>query len=583
MRTHCALLGAALGAWFAPPVAWPIALVAVGVLAMGRRRSSVVGVAVFLLAAGASTHATRAMDFPAADTFDGWVMLVDDPRASGPVGVRVTVRSGRRRLVASAHGPEAGRLDDRLAGEQVHLRGTVRPVSRSDQRSLDRHVVGRITVAEVVSGRGAAPLLAGTNEIRRWLASGAESLSRADQALFLGMVIGDDRDQTAATADDFRAAGLGHLLVVSGQNVAFVLAIAMPVAGRLRPAGRAVVLFAVLGAFATLTRFEPSVLRAVAMAGVGIGSTALGRPVEGRRGLSLALAGLLLVDPFLIRVVAFQLSASATAGIVWLSAPLGERLPGPGWLTVPFATTVSAQLAVAPVLVGIFGPMPLAALPANVLAGPASGIVMIWGCTGGLVAGILGGTAAEVLHLPTRGLLWWIGGVARVSAAAPPATLGAAGLAAIGVAVVTAVVVRRWGAVAATVVFLVCLHSARSAAVPVPGIVALGDGIVVAHDEGSVIVLDDPGTPRGVLERLREEGVRHPVLIIARDGDRADADAVLALHDRFGPVPVAAPPLHRVPGGRTVRREQEIVAGGFTVVITEVEPRLEIAFRQTDP
>lgn len=583
MRAHSALFGAVLGAWLAPPVAWPIALGAVGILSMGRRRSLVVGVAVFLLASGASTHATRSMDFPVADTFDGWVTLVDDPRASGPVGVRVTVRSGRRRLVASAHGPAAGRLDDRLAGEQVHLRGTVRPVSRTDERSLDRHVVGRITVDELVDDRGAAPLLAGTNEVRRRLANGAASLSRADQALFLGMVIGDDRDQTAVTADDFRAAGLGHLLVVSGQNVAFVLAVAMPVAGRLRPAGRAVVLFAVLAVFATLTRFEPSVLRAVAMAGVGIGSTALGRPVEGRRGLSLALAGLLLVDPFLIRVVAFQLSASATAGIVWLSAPLGERLPGPGWLTVPFATTVSAQLAVAPVLVGIFGPMPLAALPANVLAGPASGIVMIWGCTGGLVAGVLGGTAAEVLHLPTRGLLWWIGGVARVSAAAPPAMLGAAGLATLGVAVVVAVVARRWGATAAVVVVLVCLHSVRSAAAPVPGIASLGDGVVVAHRDRSVIVLDDPATPRRVLERLREQGVRRPVLIVARDGDRADAEAVLALHERFGAVPVAAPPLHRVPNGRTVRPEQEIAAGGFTVVIAAVEPRLEIAFGEAEP
>ena len=54
--------------------------------------------------------------------------------------------------------------------------------------------------------------------------------------------MGDDRDQGAVVADDFRAAGLGHLLVVSGQNVAFVLAVAMPVAGRLRPAGRALVL-----------------------------------------------------------------------------------------------------------------------------------------------------------------------------------------------------------------------------------------------------------------------------------------------------------------------------------------------------
>ena len=97
------------------------------------------------------------LDFPEADEFDDWVTLIDDPRASGPVGVRVTVRWGRRRLVATAHGPVAGRLDDALAGERLRLIGTVRPVSAGDERSIHRHVVGRLTVAAVgaVGRRGA--------------------------------------------------------------------------------------------------------------------------------------------------------------------------------------------------------------------------------------------------------------------------------------------------------------------------------------------------------------------------------------------------------------------------------------------
>ncbi|MDG2029207.1 MAG: hypothetical protein P8J50_19090 [Acidimicrobiales bacterium] len=76
--------------------------------------------------------------------------------------------------------------------------------------------------------------------------------------------------------------------------------------------------------------------------------------------------------------------------------------------------------------------------------------------------------------------------------------------------------------------------------------------------------------------------MRTPVLIISLDGDRADADAVLALHDRFGAVPVAAPPLHRVPGGRTVVADQTIVVEGHIIAIVAVEPRLEIAFGVTD-
>ena len=81
--------------------------------------------------------------------------------------------------------------------------------------------------------------------------------------------------------------------------------------------------------------------------------------------------------------------------------------------------TIAAQLAVAPVEVARFGGIPLAALPANILAAPAAGPIMMWGLTGGIVAGLAGGSVAVLVHLPTRVLVWWIATVARVAARAP--------------------------------------------------------------------------------------------------------------------------------------------------------------------
>ncbi|MGB1681694.1 MAG: ComEC/Rec2 family competence protein, partial [Acidimicrobiales bacterium] len=80
------------------------------------------------------------------------------------------------------------------------------------------------------------------------------------------------------------------------------------------------------------------------------------------RALSASVTVLLFLDPFLIRVVAFQLSVLATGGIVWLSGPLAERARGPELVRVAAATTASAQLAVSPLLAVVFGPVPLAAL-----------------------------------------------------------------------------------------------------------------------------------------------------------------------------------------------------------------------------
>ena len=83
-----------------------------------------------------------------------------------------------------------------------------------------------------------------------------------DAASCFGVVLGDGREQRPELADEFRASGLSHLLVVSGENVAFVLALAAPGLRRLGLRSRWLATLGLLGFFGLLTRWEPSVLRA---------------------------------------------------------------------------------------------------------------------------------------------------------------------------------------------------------------------------------------------------------------------------------------------------------------------------------
>ncbi len=581
---HVALVGAVAGGLWLAPVPVIGVLVALG-LALWIRHPVSVALAMLALTSFMGHRALVGLDPPDAGNLEGWLTLLDDPRPAGSHGVRFTARFDSRRMAVSAHGPVAGRLNDLLAGEQVHVTGSIRPIDTDDDWARWRHEVGRINVTAVLDHAPGSPIAALANTIRRTLSGGAEALDRPARAVFLGMVIGDDRAQTPATADDFRAAGLGHLLVVSGQNVAFVLAVVAPLVAGRRPGQRMVVLLAVLALFAVLTRFEPSVLRAVAMAGVGIGAGALGTPVDGRRALSWAIAGLLVVDPFLIHVLAFQLSAAATAGIVWFSKPLAAKLAGPMWFRVSFATTVAAQLAVSPLLVATFGPMPLASLPANLLAGPVSGPVMMWGFTGGLVAGIFGGWPAALIHAPTAVMLWWIRGVAAGAAGGPQATLGAAALTIVMIAAIAVVIGTRPVRVAAAgAAILMCVMSIASTPRPSPGISALGQGVELRRMDGhSVVVLTDPGAPRSVLETLRVAGAGRPDLVVAVDGDAGDGLAVVALSERFENLLIVAPPLHRVPGAKTVRGGDTITLGGVVVTVATVDPRIEVTMSRAPP
>ena len=412
--------GAAAGRPF--PVLVAALLAAAALVA---RHPVVLIVACALLASGLSARAAVGAQPLAAQRFVGWVTLLSDP-APAPGGVKVVVRLGRHHVELWAHGEQAHDVGPLLAGERVAVRGVLRAVPiASRARDAHRHVVARLTIDDVVDSAPANRVQRAANWVHRTLAAGAAVLPRRARGLYLGFVIGDRRGIDARTDARFEAAGLTHLLAVSGENVAFVLAAAGPLLRRLRIHTRAVAAIAVIGFFATVTRFEPSVLRASAMAAIAAVAAAAGRPASGFRLLALAVAGLLLVDPFLVWSVGFRLSVGASLGILLLARPLGARCPGPRAVAEAIGVTAAAQIGVAPVAIPVFGAVPLAALPANLLVAPVVGPLMMWGLVAGLPAGLLGERAARILHLPTSAAIAWVDGVARSAAALPPVVVDA--------------------------------------------------------------------------------------------------------------------------------------------------------------
>ena len=216
--------------------------------------------------------------------------------------------------------------------------------------------------------------------------------------------------RTTSRVDRFRASGLSHLLVVSGENVAFVLVAAAPLLDRLTLRSRFAATLAVLVAFGTIVRWEPSVLRAITMSAVAALAGLRGRHASGVRVISIAVLGLVALDPLIVWSMGFLLSVAATLGLVLFARPIGRRLPGPRSLADALGVVLGAQLGAAPVLVVVFGVVPAAGLVANLVAVPVAGWVMVWGCTAGFVAGVGPTWAASIVHLPTGR---WNGGSRR--------------------------------------------------------------------------------------------------------------------------------------------------------------------------
>jgi competence protein ComEC len=584
-----AVLAMAVGAWVGAIGGWPVprvlALAALTAAFVSRRPTAIVA-GVILLAASLGSAAHDGLEPAAARSFSGEVVLVGDPVAVRGGAWRVDVRAEGRRYEALARGPEGRVLRGLAAGDQVRLSGRVRPRPPVAPWLEVRHIVGRLEVTAIDGSRPGPPALRLANALRSALARGAASLAPVDRPLYAGLVYGDDRGQSPVLVDDLRAAGLGHLLAVSGQNVAVLLGAARPLLERCRYRVRFPATLALLGLLVLVTRGEPSVLRATAMSGVVALAAAMGRSSSAVRVLALAVTGLVLVDPILVHAVGFQLSVAASAGIVVLAGPIASRLPLPATLAEVVGVTLAAQLAVAPIVIHAFGGIPVAALPANVLAAPAAAPVMVWGATAGVVAGVVGGPVAAAIHLPTRVLLWWIREIGALAGRAPTGELHAAHVAAL---VATGAVYGfarparrriRVLAVAATAIVLVepawALRSAESDAAPV------ADGVMLWHDDGSsVVVVEARADPVRALEALRRAGVRRLDLIVGVTGGRGVGDVVRALDTRYDVGAIWAPLGHQIRGASVPEPGLEVRAGAFAVAVEVNDPRLVVQVRSS--
>lgn len=395
-------------------------LAALGAVVMARALAGLGGGPARLAATGADTE-RRVTVRLAADPQGRWTGVrvparleaVDERRAGGTVLVVATAAAAERLRVLEA-------------AESAVLVGYFRPLDAGERRWRWRHAGAVFEAHDLIgAGRSAPAVLRAANGLRHRVLAGGDALSDTDRALVAGFLVGDDRGLPAAVAADFRAAGLSHLLVVSGANVSLALALVAPLLGRLRLLGRLTGGLAVLVIFAAMTRFEPSVLRAAAMSGLALLAAFFGRPVAGLRVLALAVAALVLIDPFLVHSLGFGLSCGASAGILLMAGPLARHLRGPRWIREPLAVTAAAQVGVAPIALPAFGQLPLAALAANLAAAPAAAALSLWGLGSGIIGGLLGpdgagaGGPVAALQIPTGMLAGWIRTVARLAARSP--------------------------------------------------------------------------------------------------------------------------------------------------------------------
>jgi competence protein ComEC len=417
-----------------------------------------------------------------------------------------------------------------LPGQRLTARVVLRPAEPGEPLSavaLARSppdLLGRPPLVQRAAGR-----------LRSGLRHAVVRLPAGPRGLLPGLVVGDTSRMPPQLVDDFRTAGLTHLVAVSGANVAIVVGFVLLVARWLGTRGRWLPL---LGAVATagfvvLARPQPSVLRAAVMGGVALLALATGRRRTSLGALGAAVLLLVLVDPWLARSYGFVLSTLATAALVvlapgWTAALRARGLPV--GVAAAVAVPLAAQAVCGPVVAMLAGQVSLVAVLANLLAAPAVAPATVLGVLATVVSVVssrLASLVADGAALPA----WWIVTVAERSASAPMASIGwstsvASALVLAGLTVVLAAAVRRLSRrprLALACVVLVAVGAVVVASSPgwpprgwllVACDVGQGDGLVLSAGAAGAVVVDAGPDPRLMDRCLRRLGVHTIVMVV---------------------------------------------------------------------
>ena len=351
----------------------------------------------------------------------------------------------------------------------------------------------------------------------------------------------------------FAAAGMAHVLALSGLHVGVL---AGAVALLARPLGRrrgGVAVLLVVAAYVALVGPGPSVVRAAIMVGVLVAARVAEVP-SAPLGASLATAALmcLLLAPAWVGDLGFVLSFASVTGIVLLAGPALRWTRHPTgasgfpararrvtwrWTIAALATSGAAQAATASVVAGGFGAVPLAAPLVNLVAVPlASALVPLGALAGsaGVVHPALAGAVNVLVRPLAEALLALADGAARLPSL-PWGTIAVEGHALAGLAL-TGIALALHGAIRWRSACLVVLAAGAVAWVlpdrhGLPEAIVLdvgqGDAVVVRLGGGAAILIDAGGVTFGgtdlgervVVPALRALGVWRLPLVVATHPD----------------------------------------------------------------
>lgn len=192
------------------------------------------------------------------------------------------------------------------------------------------------------------------------------------------VLTGDKHSLNTGVYGYFNAAGVGHILAVSGLHIGFLVMLLNLILCKLNKKIRFPIIAVVLIAYNILADFSPSIMRATLMAFVA----GIGILIGGRRdvlsSLSFAYSLILAFKPLYLFEVGFLLSFGSIFGIALFSRPIArllEKCKVPKKISSAIGGSIGASIGIFPAEAYFFGTVHYIAFLVNIIVIPYMSIV----------------------------------------------------------------------------------------------------------------------------------------------------------------------------------------------------------------
>lgn len=278
-------------------------------------------------------------------------------------------------------------------GDKVKLQGEYRkPSEQRNYKGYDdkqylktRKIVGRIRVnqIEIIEKEQLNPILVSANKINLKIKERIElSLEEEKANLLKGLLLGETKDIQEEVKEEFQISNISHVLAISGMHISYLIIgfqfLLKRIVGKRRTKLLTIV---VLIGYIFITGFSPSIVRAVIMEILTIGAGIVHRKNDIGNAIAISLLGILIYNPFLILNIGLQLSYLGTIGIILFRTTILQILK---WIKFEkirelLAVSLSAQIAILPILIYHFNIIGIYFLITNLLVSIVIGPVIILG------------------------------------------------------------------------------------------------------------------------------------------------------------------------------------------------------------